>query len=144
MSSGDNAGAPAREELPQSHRRPGPAVLRFPTETRFWNSVWDNPRELMSVALAIFAALAYGAQAVTSRGSVAHQALGVVVAGAGLLLLASYVLHFHPSALDGDRWSRSRSRRAARAVLRYFWGTFEVIVLLALLAWLVTWLFGRL
>lgn len=98
----------------------------------------------MSVALAIFAALVYGTQAATSGDSVMHQALGIVAAGAGLLLLASYILHFHPSALDGDRWSRSRSRRAARDLLKYSWGTFEAIVLLALVAWLLIWLAGRL
>ncbi|MBC7760331.1 MAG: hypothetical protein H7201_00735 [Candidatus Saccharibacteria bacterium] len=81
---------------------------------------------------------------VTSSGSVVHRALGVVVAGAGLLLAATYVLHFHPSALDSERWSRSPLRRAARAVLKYTYGTYYAIALLALLVWLITWLAGRL
>lgn len=98
----------------------------------------------MGVALAVLIALLFGSDEVTSGGSVVHQALGVVVVGAGLLLAASYVLHFHPSALDSERWSRSPLPRAARAVLKYTYGTYYVIALLALLVWLITWLAGRL
>ncbi|MEO6472582.1 MAG: hypothetical protein ABIR57_11530 [Aeromicrobium sp.] len=143
MTSGDNSGATENEDRPQRHRRPGPSVIRFPAEPRFWKTVWDNPREPMGVAVAVLIALSFGSNEVASGRTVLHQALGVVTAVAGILLLVSYVLRFRQTALDDDRWSRSRPRRTARALLKYAYGTFEAVVLLALLAWGLTWVLDR-
>lgn len=143
MSTGGSADERDNEEPLPTHRRPGPTVVRFPTEPRFWKTAWDNPREPMLVGLAVVAALLFGSHAVTSGGSVLFRVLGMVTAAAGLLLLASYILRFHQAVLDDDRWLGSRTRRVARAMLKYCYYAFEAIALLALLAWFLTWLAGR-
>jgi hypothetical protein len=143
MSSGGDGGA-SESDAPRSHRRPGPSVVRFPTEPRFWKTVRDSPREPACVGLVIFAALFFGSRAITSGDSVLYRALGIASTFAGLLLLASYVLRFHQAVLDNERWSTSRSRRVLRALLKYSHGIFESIALLALLGWALIWLAGRL
>jgi hypothetical protein len=138
MSSGDRAGMPASREPTRSHRRPGPS------KPRFWESVREDPRQLLNIGLVSIVFVFGGSQTVISGGSLTHRVLGVGAIGVGILLLASYALHFHPSTLDGEWWSRSRSRRAARAVLRYTFVAYYVAIFLGLFIWLIVWVVGRL
>lgn len=143
MDSDDEAGEPVTKDAPNSHRRLGPAVVRLPSEKRFWKSVWEDPRELLGLVAAVFLALVFGSDEVTSGGSVVHHVLGGVVVVAGVVLAASYALQFHPAFLESERWSRSLLRRAVRAMLKYTYGVFYAILLVAALVWLITWLADR-
>lgn len=144
MDSDDDAGDAVTIEAPHSDRRPGPAAVKMPSEQRFWKSVGDDPRELMGLVAAVSLALLFGSSEVTSGGSFVHQVLGAVVVGAGLLLAVSYALQFRPAVFESEGWSRTRLRRAARAVLKHTYGTFSAMVLLAAFVRFITWLAGRL
>jgi hypothetical protein len=57
-----------------------------------------------------------------------------------VLVLTSYALRFFPVALQAERWSRSRPRRALRLALKYAWGLFLGA---ALVAWAASLLVDR-
>lgn len=118
---------------PRSHRRPGPARIDDADPT-FWKT---DPRQTLFVASGVVLGLGWGIRRLLADGHPLERGLGAVVMACALLLFASYVLRFFPAALQGDRWSGSRPRRALRSVLRWSWGLFLVAAVLAALVGLI-------
>lgn len=119
------------------HRLPGKAKVALPPDTdadSFEEVFATNVAEPMSVALGGLLGVAWGCWALLSGGPAWQVVLGLVSAVAGVLVWVSYFLHFHPGAIAGERWTRTRPRRALRALLAK---AYVVFLAVAVLAWII-------
>lgn len=110
----------APEGEPRSHRREGKAKIALPPRS-FREEFWANPRTAMSVALGGGAAIVWGTNALVAEDAGWLRAGGLLALLGGALLWGSYLLRYQPGLVSGERWSRSRVRRAVRFVLVHAW-----------------------
>ena len=92
-----------------------------------------NPGGLLLVAVGGLLCLGWGGATAWHDGPAWQRGLGLVAAVAGAMVWVSYVLRSHPAWIAGDRWTRTRPRRALRAVLAHAWAVFLVVSVCAAL-----------
>jgi hypothetical protein len=111
------------------HRSEGKAKLS-PPQT-FTEEVWWTPWRFLVVGGSGLLAVPWGGSTLFTSDSIWHLALGACTVAAGVLVWASYFLHFLPNLLAAEHWTATRPRRAMRAVLAHAWWVFLGAVYIA-------------